>query len=145
LTISRGDGCPIFCPQKKRLVLRHQQRWYEFYTSRKRTILKEPQQVAMAGFNIPSRPQKCLHDHRQTSLQRRGRLSAWSKPWHRFVTGRKLIMLNVLPKGSKFHQIYFIDYFFPDLKTENVNFHHWIPQATIGYIWTIQCATMDQL
>jgi hypothetical protein len=38
--------------------------------------------------------------------------------------------LDVLPKGSKFNQQYFIDYVFPDLKTENLNFRRRIPLAT---------------
>jgi hypothetical protein len=41
---SRGAGCLISCPPPKMLLLlRHQQRCYEFYSSRKRTILKESQ------------------------------------------------------------------------------------------------------
>jgi hypothetical protein len=43
---SPGAGCPNFCPLPKTLlVLKHQQRCYEFDVSRKRTILKELQQV----------------------------------------------------------------------------------------------------
>jgi hypothetical protein len=40
-----------------------------------------------------------------------------------FFTARKLIVLEVLPKGRKFKQQYFIDYIFPDLKRANMNFH----------------------
>jgi hypothetical protein len=39
-----------------------------------------------------------------------------------FFTASQLILLDVLPKGSKFNQQYFIDSVFPDLKTENRNF-----------------------
>jgi hypothetical protein len=39
-------------------------------------------------------------------------------------------MLDVLPKGSKFNQQYFIDYVFPDFKTENLNFRRRMPLAT---------------
>jgi hypothetical protein len=39
-----------------------------------------------------------------------------------FVTARQRILLDILPKGSKFNRKYFIDYVFPDLKTENKNF-----------------------
>jgi hypothetical protein len=46
-----------------------------------------------------------------------------------FFTGRKLTVLDILPKGSKFDQLYFVDYIFPDLKRENENFHCRIPQA----------------
>jgi hypothetical protein len=47
-----------------------------------------------------------------------------------FFTGRRSIVLGILSKGSKFNQVYFIDYIFSDLKRENLNFHRWIPQAT---------------
>jgi hypothetical protein len=44
-----------------------------------------------------------------------------------FFTGRELIVLDILPRGSKFDRLYFVDYIFPDLKRENVNFHCQIP------------------
>jgi hypothetical protein len=47
-----------------------------------------------------------------------------------FFTARQLILLDVLPKGSKFIQQYFIDYVFPDLQTENRNFRRRMPLAT---------------
>jgi transposase len=47
-----------------------------------------------------------------------------------FFTARQLIMVNILPKRSKFNQQYFIDYMFPDLKTENCNFHRRMPRPT---------------
>jgi hypothetical protein len=47
-----------------------------------------------------------------------------------FFTGHKRIMLDILPKESKFKEVYFIDYVFPDLKKKNVNCHRWIPQMT---------------
>jgi hypothetical protein len=47
-----------------------------------------------------------------------------------FFTARQLILLDVLPKGSKFNQQYFTDYVFPDLKTENLNFGRRMPLAT---------------
>jgi hypothetical protein len=46
-------------------------------------------------------------------------------------TGRNLIVLDILPKGSKSNQLHFIDHIFPDLKRESVNFHRRIPQATL--------------
>jgi hypothetical protein len=49
-----------------------------------------------------------------------------------YFTGRKLIILDIWPKGSKFNQLYFVDYIFPDLKRANLNFHCPIPQATFG-------------
>jgi hypothetical protein len=49
-----------------------------------------------------------------------------------FFAARQLILLDVLPKGSKFNQQYFIDYVFPDLKTENPNFRRRMPLAIPG-------------
>jgi hypothetical protein len=46
-----------------------------------------------------------------------------------FFTARQRILLDVLPKGSKFNQQYFIDCMFPDLKTENRNFRRRTPLA----------------
>jgi hypothetical protein len=48
-----------------------------------------------------------------------------------FFTARQPILLDVLSKGSKFDQQYFIDYMFPDLKTENQNFRRRMPLATV--------------
>jgi hypothetical protein len=45
------------------------------------------------------------------------------------LTGRKPILLDILPKGSEFNQLYSVNYIFPDLKRGNVHFHHRIPQA----------------
>jgi hypothetical protein len=39
-----------------------------------------------------------------------------------FFTATKLIMLDVLPRGSRFNQLYFIPNIFSDLKTANLNF-----------------------
>jgi hypothetical protein len=61
-----------------------------------------------------------------------------------FFTGAKLSMLDILPKGSKFSQLSFVDCIFPGLQKENVNFHRRIPQAYFGQIWTIQYATMGR-
>jgi hypothetical protein len=47
-----------------------------------------------------------------------------------FFTRRKLIVLDILPQGSKFNQLYFVDYIFPDSKRGNVNFHWRVLQAT---------------
>jgi hypothetical protein len=47
-----------------------------------------------------------------------------------FFTAHQLIALDVLPKESKFNQQYFIDYVFPDFKTENRNFRRRMPLAT---------------
>jgi hypothetical protein len=61
-----------------------------------------------------------------------------------FFARCELITLNILPKGSKFNKLYFVDYIFPDLERENANFYCGISQATFGNIETIQCAVMDQ-
>jgi hypothetical protein len=50
-----------------------------------------------------------------------------------FFTACQLILLEVLPKGSKFDQQYFVDYVFPDLKMENQNLRRRMPVATFGY------------
>jgi hypothetical protein len=47
-----------------------------------------------------------------------------------FFNASQLILLDVLPKGSKFNQQHFIDYAFPDLKTENQNLRRRMPLAT---------------
>jgi IS4 transposase len=39
-----------------------------------------------------------------------------------FFTARQLILFDVLLTGSKFNQQHFIDYVFPDLEMENLNF-----------------------
>jgi hypothetical protein len=36
-----------------------------------------------------------------------------------FFTGRKSIVLDVLPKGRKYNQLYYVCNIFPDLKEEN--------------------------
>jgi hypothetical protein len=61
-----------------------------------------------------------------------------------FFTAHQLILLDVLPKGSKLNQQDFIDYVFPDLKTENRNFRRRMRLATFGCTWIIQCVTMGQ-
>jgi hypothetical protein len=47
-----------------------------------------------------------------------------------FFTRQQLLVIDILAKGSKFNQLYFVDYNFPDLKMESVNFHDRIPKAT---------------
>jgi hypothetical protein len=61
-----------------------------------------------------------------------------------FFTARQPIALDVLPKRNKFSQQYFTDYVFPDLKTQNQNFHCRMPLATFGCTWIIQWVTMGQ-
>jgi hypothetical protein len=47
-----------------------------------------------------------------------------------FFAACQLILLDVLPKGSKFNQQYFIDHVLPDLKTDTRNFRRRTPFAT---------------
>jgi hypothetical protein len=61
-----------------------------------------------------------------------------------FVTARQLILLDVLPKGSKSNQQYIINYVFPFFKTENLNFRRRMVLATFWCTWIIQCVTMGQ-
>jgi hypothetical protein len=35
-----------------------------------------------------------------------------------FLIGRKLLVLDIFPKGSRFGRLYFLDSTFPDLKKE---------------------------
>jgi histone-lysine N-methyltransferase SETMAR len=39
-----------------------------------------------------------------------------------FFTAKKLIVFDVLPRGSTFNQLYVMDGIFPDLETANLNF-----------------------
>jgi hypothetical protein len=61
-----------------------------------------------------------------------------------FFTGRKLIVLDLLPKGGKFNQLYFVDYIFPDLKWETGIFIVGSHRRIFGDIWAIQFTTMTQ-
>jgi hypothetical protein len=63
-------------------------------------------------------------------FQGRGKQLARKRTITIFFTAHQLILLDVLPKRSKFNQQYFIDYVFPDLKTENPNFRRRTPLAT---------------
>jgi hypothetical protein len=47
-----------------------------------------------------------------------------------FFTRRKLIVLEILSKGSKFNLSYIIDYISHDLKRQSMNFRRRIPHAT---------------
>jgi hypothetical protein len=49
-----------------------------------------------------------------------------------FFTAKKLILFDVLPRGSTFNQRDFINSIFPDLKTANVNFRR---QKTASTFW----------
>jgi hypothetical protein len=59
-----------------------------------------------------------------------------------FFTASQLILLDVLPKGSTFNQQYFIDYVFPDLKTENQDLAVQCRLQLFGCTWIIQCVTL---
>jgi histone-lysine N-methyltransferase SETMAR len=102
----------------------------EFYKTRNQMALKELQQVMSPGYGSVIHLQQCL----------RGPIRGHSKDaannWRQkpmikiFFTARQLILLDVLLKGSKFNQQHFIDYRFPDFKTENQNFRRRTPLAT---------------
>jgi hypothetical protein len=49
-----------------------------------------------------------------------------------FSTAKKLIVLDVLPRGSTFNHLYFINNVCPDLKTANMIFRH---QKTGSPFW----------
>jgi hypothetical protein len=51
-----------------------------------------------------------------------------------FFTVRQLILLDVLPKESKFNQHYFINHVFPDSKAENLYFRRRMPPATFWLV-----------
>jgi hypothetical protein len=91
---------------------------------------KELQRVMSIGSGTVIHLQRCLHRRHPRLFQGRGKQLARKKMITIFFTARQLILLDVLPKGSNFNQQYFIDYVFPDLKTENRNFHRRIPLAT---------------
>jgi hypothetical protein len=76
--------------------------------------------------------QQCLRGPHPKFFQGRGKQVAQTQGYRFFFTARQLILLDVLPKGSKFNQQYFIDYLLPDLKTENRNFHCRMPFATFS-------------
>jgi hypothetical protein len=124
---------PIFCPPSKQLlVLKHQQRSYEFYMSWKRTILKESQPVTSPGSNIPIRAQNCVRIADRCYSKDAAGYRDEETMITIFVTGRKLILLDILPRNRKFNQLYLINYIFPDLKKEHVNFHRQIVHVTFS-------------
>jgi hypothetical protein len=47
-----------------------------------------------------------------------------------FFTGTKLIVLNVMPKGSKYSQLYFADNILPDLNKGKLSFTRDMPEST---------------
>jgi hypothetical protein len=49
-----------------------------------------------------------------------------------FFIAKRLIVFDVLPRGSTFNQLYFINNTFPDLKTANLNFRR---QKTGSAMW----------
>jgi hypothetical protein len=53
-----------------------------------------------------------------------------------FFTAKKLIVLNVLPRGATFNRLYFINNIFPDLKTANLI----VPREKTGSTF---CVRMD--
>jgi hypothetical protein len=112
LKISRGAGCPIFCPQPKMLlVLKHQSRCSEFYTNQNRISLEESQQVTSPCSNIPILFALQVSSQWPPDATPRTRQAIETKQTMItiFFTRCKLIVLDILPKGSKFNQRYFAD------------------------------------
>jgi hypothetical protein len=48
-----------------------------------------------------------------------------------FLTARKLIVLDVMSKGYKYNQQYFMNYVFPDLKKANLSSHGRMPESAL--------------
>jgi histone-lysine N-methyltransferase SETMAR len=92
--------------------------------------LKELQRVMSLGLGTVIHLQQCLCGRHPRLFQGRGKQLARKIMIMIFFTARQLILLDVLPKGSKFNQQYFINYLFPDLKTKNLNYRRRMPLAT---------------
>jgi hypothetical protein len=84
--------------------------------------LKELQLVMSPGSDTVIHLQQCLRGRHPRLFQGRDKQLARKNNDNDFFTACQLIMLDVLPKGSRFNQQYFIDYVFLGLKTENLNF-----------------------
>jgi hypothetical protein len=95
-------------------------------------ILMASQQARSRSFNTPRHPRKCLPVQHRMSFRGRGRQLARKTMVMVFFTARKLIVLDVLPRGSTLNWLYFINHIFPDLKTANLNFRR---QKTGSTIW----------
>jgi hypothetical protein len=61
-----------------------------------------------------------------------------------FLTAKKLIMFNVLPRDSTFTRLYFIHNIFLDLKRTNLNFRRQKTWSTFWVPWIIPCARADR-
>jgi hypothetical protein len=111
--------------------------------SRKRTILKESQHVTSPNANTPIRPQDVgtIADRRRSKDAANSRNEA--NYGNDFFIGHKLIMIDIVPKGSKFNQPYFINYIFPDLNGENVNLIVGFPRRLLDTYGQFS-VTMDQ-
>jgi hypothetical protein len=94
--------------------------------------LKELQRVISPGSGNVIHLQQYVSGRHPRLFQGHGKQLAQNTMITIFFTARQLILLDVLPKGSKFNQQYFIDYVFPDLKTENLDFRRRIP---LGMFW----------
>jgi hypothetical protein len=114
--------------------------------------LKELQRVMSAGSGTVIHLQQCLRGRHPRLFQGRGQQLARKNNDDDFFTARQLILLDVLPKGSKFNQQYFIDSVFPDFKTENRNFRRRMSLATfwvhmdnsMGHNWSKAVSKFDK-
>jgi hypothetical protein len=97
--------------------------------------LKELQQAMSPGSNIPifhySYPSSKMFARSPTDSIPRARQAIGTKQTMItiFFPGRKLLVLDILPKSSKLSQLSFVDYMLPDLKRENMDFPRRIRQA----------------
>jgi histone-lysine N-methyltransferase SETMAR len=92
--------------------------------------LKELQRVISPNSGTVIHLKQCLRGRHPRLFQGRGKQLVRKIMITIFFTACQLILLDVLPKGSKFNQQYFIDHVFPDLKMENRNFGRRMPLAT---------------
>jgi hypothetical protein len=118
-----GEGHPVFLPESKserktdpcgplKRMLRISQ---ESEADR----LGGSQSPTSACLDISIHPPKCLHNQQQRPFRGRGGdINAKQTMITMFFTARKMIDLDVLPKGSKFNQVYFIHWSFPNLSKE---------------------------
>jgi hypothetical protein len=106
---------------KKSRVLR-EQKMLRILQESETSGLMASQRATSPGFNTLWHPRKSLSVRQQMSFRRHGRQLARETMITVFFTAKKLIVLDVLPRGSTFNQLYFINYIFPDLETANLNF-----------------------
>jgi hypothetical protein len=81
------------------------------------------------GLDIPIGSRICLHIAGRGYSEDAAGNGAKKTLITLFFTTRKRIVLDVLPKGHKYNQQYFVDYIFPDLKTGDLSFRRGMPES----------------